>query len=251
MADAPEISCVVPTFESLSLVTACLDSILAQQDVRAEIIVSDDSHSDPIGAHVVSTRRVRFVDGPRSGNPVDNWNCGLAAALAPLRVLVHQDETLLHPRYLRDAVDALANPRMVAAIGVTVVSGGARPSRHNLVAPVGRRLPAGPAWLPLINWIGPTAAFVFRGDHRFDPALVQLVDVEFYTRVLKTGRYVVMPGERVGSRGYHADQITARIDPIPVAIAELDDLARRRPPAIGSWTHAAAKLAMRARQWTR
>ena len=255
VADGPEISCVIPSYESLELVSACLASVRAQQGVRAEIIVSDDSRGERVRAFVTHAARtapdIRFLEGARTGNPVDNWNHGLAAARASLRVLVHQDETLIDPRYLKDAVDALARPGMVAAIGPTVVARGSKSSRHNAVAPIGRRLPAAQRFLPLINWIGPTAAFVFRGDHRFDPSLVQLVDVEFYGRVLETGRYVVLPGDRVGSRGYHDDQITARIDPIPLALGELDDLAARRPPAIGPWTHAAATLAMKARQWSR
>ncbi len=255
MDDAPEISCVIPTYESLELVSTCLASVRAQHDIRVEIIVSDDSSGDRIRAFVSHAARIggdiRLLDGARTGNPVDNWNQGLAAARAPLRVLIHQDETLLDPHYLRDAVDALAKPGVVAAVGRTVVSGGSRPSRHNAVARIGRRLPAAPRFLPLINWIGPTAAFVFRGDHRFDPSLVQLVDVEFYGRVLRTGTYVVLRGDRVGSRGYHDDQITARIDPIPLALSELDALAARRPPALGPWTHAAARLAMEARRWGR
>ncbi len=255
MDDSPEISCVIPAYENLELVSACLASIRAQQDVRLDIVVSDDSRGDRIRAfvtHAARTRRdIRFVEGARTGNPVDNWNHGLAAARAQPRVLIHQDETLLDPQYLRDAVDALARPGVVAAIGRTVVTGGSRPSRHNAVAALGRRLPAAPRFLPLINWIGPTAAFVFRGDLRFDPTLVQLVDVEFYRRVLKTERHVVLRGDRVGSRGYHEDQITARIDPIDVALSELDALAARRPPAIGPWTHAAARFAVKARRWSR
>jgi glycosyltransferase involved in cell wall biosynthesis len=253
--DRPEISCVIPAYESLELVSTCLASVRAQQDIRAEIIVSDDSPGERIRAFVThaakTTAELRYLEGVRTGNPVDNWNRGLAEARAPLRVLIHQDERLLDPRYLRDAVDALGQSDTVAAIGPVVVVDSMRPSRHNAIAPIGRRLPAAPRFLPLINWIGPTAAFVFRGDHRFDPRLIQLVDVEFYLRVLAMGRYTVLSGERVGSRGYHDDQITARIDPVPLALRELDDLAARRPAVIGPWTHAAARLAMKARQWTR
>ena len=246
---------MIPAYESLELVAACLASVRAQADVRAEIIVSDDSAGERIRALVTPMARtdpdIRFLEGTRTGNAIDNWNHGLEAARAPVRVVIHQDESLLDRRYLRDAVDALGRPGVIAAIGPTAVSGGSRPSRHNRVAPIGRRLPAAPGFLPLINWIGPTAAFVFRGKHRFDPGLVQLVDVEFYLRVLKTGRYVVLDGERVGSRGYHDQQITARIDPIALALKELDDLAAREPPALGRLSHFAAKLAMKARRWSR
>ena len=126
-------------------------------------------------------------------------------------------------------------------------------ARHGTprLPPSAGAFPLPPRFLPLINWIGPTAAFVFRGDHRFDQELVQLADVEFYGRVLKTGRHVILPGARVGSRGYHRDQITAAIDPYGLALDELDRLAARVPPGVGPLTHAAAKLAVRARRWSR
>lgn len=251
MIEPHRISCVIPTFENLELVSACLASVRAQTDARLEIIVTDDSRDDRIRDYARRLPDIAYVGGPRTGNPVDNWNHGLAYATAPFRVLVHQDEVLIDPRYLRDAADAVAAPGVVAAIGRTVVAGGLRPSRHAKVAAIGRRLPGRARVLPLINWIGPTAAFVFRGDHRFDPTLVQLVDVEFYGRVLKTGRHIVLPGPRVGSRGYHHDQITATIDPVTLALQELDALARRTPPRIGPFTHAAARLATRARRWGR
>ena len=254
MNAAPDISCIVPAFENLELVSACLTSICAQRGVEAEIVVSDDSRTDRIRAHIAEMsclHGVRYVEGARTGNPVDNWNHGLARAQAPLRVLIHQDETLTDPNYLRDAVGHLATPGVVAVIGPTVVEVGLRSSRHTAVAAFGRRLPGAPLWLPLFNWIGPTAAFVFRGDHCFDQTLVQLVDVEFYLRVLRTGRHVVLPGPRVGSRGYHGDQITARIDPVGLALEELDALAARTPPAIGPVTHAVAKRTTRARRWSR
>ena len=255
MTDIPEIACIIPTFESLDLVAACLDSVLAQTGIATQIVVTDDSRGDRVRRYIADTERLHgvgaYVEGARTGNPVDNWNHGLARATASARVLIHQDEILLDPRYLRDAVDALDRTGAAAAIGRTVLTGGLRPSRHAAVAAIGRRLPRAERFLPMINWIGPTAAFVFRGDHRFDRDLVQLVDVEFCGRVLKTGAHVVLPGPRVGSRGYHHEQITAAIDPVALALDELDSLAARFPPAIGPFTHVAAKLATRARRWSR
>ncbi len=255
MSEDPEISCVVPTFESLELVAACLTSIRSQRGVRIDLVVSDDSRDgrvrEFVSASAMGGESVRFVEGPRSGNPVDNWNHGLGEARGAIRVLVHQDEILADPSYLRRAVDAFERPSRTAVIGRTVVSGGSKSSRHALAAAIGRALPGRPWFLPMLNWIGPTAAFVFRGDHRFDPRLVQLADVEFYSRVLKTGDHVVLRGASVASRGYHGDQITARIDPVVLALDELDALAARRPPALGPVAHAAARLATKARRWLR
>lgn len=241
---APEISVVVPAFESADLVSECLASLHRQRGVRAEIIVSDDSRTDVLRTLCLGPG-VQRLEGARTGNPVDNWNHGLAHASAELRVLVHQDEVLLDPLYLRRAVDAFGDPAVSAVIGRAVVRGSERPSRFNRLSALARRLPGRAALLPGLNWIGPTAAFVFRSPARFNASLVQMVDVDFYIRRLREGRSVVLEGPCVGSRGYHAAQITASIDAVATALAEIDRLP------IGPLSKSVAKLAHRARRWTR
>jgi glycosyltransferase involved in cell wall biosynthesis len=251
-ASEPEISCVVPTHESVDLVARCLTSVAAQREAILEIIVADDSPTAAIenlvGALPALAGRVRYMPGARSGNPVDNWNLGLARAQAPLHLLIHQDEHLLDPLYLRRAVDALRRTGAAAARAGTKVTGVARPSRFALVAPIAGRLPGARGLLPAINWIGPTAAFVFRAGWRFDPQLVQLVDVEFYGRVLASGPMVRLPGISVGSLGHHEGQITARIDdPAALALKELDLLASRTPPAVSPTARRMLSALIRAR----
>ncbi|MDB5480797.1 MAG: glycosyltransferase, group 2 family [Caulobacteraceae bacterium] len=249
---APEISCVIPTHERADLAARCLTSVAAQREAGVEIIVTDDSRSstirDLVAALAPFTPGVQFLEGPRTGNPVDNWNAGLERARAPLRVLIHQDEFLVDPLYLRRAIDALDRTGAAATLAGVNVIGVARPSRFSLVAPIAGRLPGARRLLPLVNWIGPTAAFVFRAGPRFDPALMQLADVEFYGRVLLTGRLVRLPGVGVGSLGHHDGQITARIDPVREALKELALLASRRPAAISRVEHAAFSAALRLRR---
>ena len=234
----PEITCVIPAHERLDLAARCVTSVAAQRDVAVEIIVTDDSRSALIGDFVAAMAggppAVRYGVGPRTGVAVDNWNAGLALARAPLVLLVHQDEFLFDPLYLRRAVDALNRTGAAATRAGVKVIGVDRPSRFGLVSPVVSRMPGARRLLPLINWIGPTAAFVFRNGHRFDPALVQLADVEFYGRVLDTGPLVRLPGVSVGSLGHHDGQITARIDPIAQALREIALLAARTPPGLSA-----------------
>ena len=186
----PEISCVIPTYERADLVARCLTSVAAQRDVTAEIIVTDDSASSVVSGLAAALApllpTLRFLAGPRTGNPIDNWNAGLDQARAPLQVLIHQDEFLIDPLYFRRAIDALDRTPAAAALAGVAVIGVDRPSRFGLVAPLAGRVRGARRLLPLINWIGPTATFVFRAGPRFEPGLVQLADVEFYGRVLQT-----------------------------------------------------------------
>ena len=249
----PEISCVIPSHERTDLVARCLTSVANQREAAIEIIVTDDSHSSTIRDLIVAlasfTGPVRFLEGPRTGNAVDNWNAGLALARAPLQVLIHQDEFLIDPLYLRRAIDALNRTAAAATLAGVAVVGIDRPSRFALVAPIAGRLPGARRLLPLINWIGPTAAFVFRAGPRFDPSFVQLADVEFYNRVLERGPLHRLAGVSVGSLGHHDGQISARIDPTAQALKELALLASRRPARISPLERAAFSAALR--HWRR
>jgi glycosyltransferase involved in cell wall biosynthesis len=250
---AAEISCVVPTFERADLVSSCLAGIAAQRDIAIDLIVTDDSPGDAIRELVErltpQTARPRYLEGARSGNPIDNWNAGLDAARAPWRVVVHQDERLVDPLYLRRAVDILSHTAAVACRTGVTVTGVNRRSRFSLVSPLAGHMPGARRLLPLINWIGPTAAFVFGEGWRFDPDFVQLVDVDLYARVLSTGPLVTLPGIGVASLGHHDNQISARIDRTALALAELDLMVLRSPPAMSPLAHAAfaAALKLRAR----
>jgi glycosyltransferase involved in cell wall biosynthesis len=250
---AAEVSCVIPAYESLDLLARCLTSVATQHDVVFEIIVTDDSSSPSIRDFVLAMRdrapTIHYRVGPKTGNPVDNWNAGLDEARAPFHLLIHQDEFLVDRLYLRKAVDALDRTGAAAALAGVSVIGVNRPSRFGLVAPIAGRLWGAMRLLPVINWIGPTAAFMFRAGHRFDPDLVQLVDVEFYLRVLRTGPLVRLPGVGVGSLGHHGAQISARIDAAALAVKELALLAGRAPPTISPLAHRLYAAALTSRSW--
>jgi glycosyltransferase involved in cell wall biosynthesis len=230
-----EASCVIPAYESPDLVARALVSALTQAEIALEVVVSDDSRSPSVREWVAALAPafplLRYLEGPRSGNAVGNWNHGLAAARGDALVLLHQDEFFLDPLYLRRAVDALATSGAPAVVGQAAVVGIERPSRFALAGRLARAL-GQPLWLlPSLNWIGPTAAFVFRRGPFFDPTLVQLVDIEFYRRVAGRGPLPMLPGLSVGSLGHHRASITAAIDPNRLAGEELARLARAAPTA--------------------
>jgi len=252
-APPPEVSCVIPAFENLNLLARCVNSAVVQKDVRLEVVVSDDSVSAAVRDLVTALSgdfpQLRYEMGPRSGNPVDNWNSGLDHARGGVCVVLHHDEFLLDTGYLRRAADLLGNPGVAAVLAGTEVTSLTRPSRFAAVAGAARRL-GRPAWLlPSFNWIGPTAAFVFRAGHRFDPSYVYLVDVEFYRRVLRTGRLEALDGVQVGSLGHHGAQITARIDPRALARLEVERMARADIPVMGPAERAFHRGLAQLRAW--
>ena len=226
-ARSPDLSCIVPAFGHPELLSRCLTSLANQRYLPLEIIVVEDSPTSEVRDLIegLAIPNLRYLPGARTGNPVDNWNLGLRAANAPVLVLVHHDEYLVDSQYLRRAFDLLTDPHIAAVVGGVQVTGVNRPSRFALALSLAR-LVGRPAWiLPSLNWIGPTAAFVFRRGHTFDPRLVQYADIAFYRQVLKTGRFATLNRLCVGSLGHHDAQISARIDPRKLARREITGLA--------------------------
>lgn len=234
--DLPRLSCVIPSYEHIDHFGRCLMSVLSQREIALEIIVSDDSHSDGIRkfAEQVPTlgHQLRYLPGPRNGRPVDNWNSGLDAARAPYATVIHQDEFLIDPLFYAKAVNRLEETNGSAVFGQTRVIAIDRPSRFAATQRMARLLRL-PTWtLYALNWLGPTAALVFRlePDRRFDDKLVNSVDVDFYYRLLGAdGQADNLDGVAIAALGHHALQISARIDPNEVSRTEVANIIVHRP----------------------
>lgn len=244
--DPPEISCIVPTFESAPMAARCLVSIATQAGISPEIVVSDDSRSSAVREMVERLAtlfpNIRYVEGARTGNPVDNWNNGLDHAQGRYRVLVHHDEFYLEPHCLRRAVDRLdSEKREVLLMGHRSV-GEDQKSRYGLADSLARRIGYPPWTLYAINWIGPTAAVVYGGksDLRFDPRLQWNVDVDFYFRLLDDGLIRDPQAAVVSHR--HGGQISARVERFGTIEKEIVWLARTYPGRLTPWQNRALQI---------
>lgn len=223
----PEISCIVPTYENMALFSRCLMSILTQEFVRTEVIVCDDSASRDISdlVNFLATHypQLRYVNGPRSGNPVENWNRGLNEASAKYCVVIHHDEFLVDSKYLRKALDKLEATGLPAVIGRCSVVAINRRSRFALMQKLMLAVNT-PLWtLYAVNWIGSTAVVVFNrvNNPRFNANLIYLVDVDFYYRLLSSAQRIqFLEGISVVSLGHHAAQITAKCDILGQSLKE-------------------------------
>jgi glycosyltransferase involved in cell wall biosynthesis len=245
----PTISCIVPTFEDAGLARRCLLSILGQSLEGIEVVVVDDSTTAAVSRVVDELgedgRPIAYVEGARTGNPVDNWNLGLARAHGTWTLLVHHDEYLLDASFL-----ARATRRLSVTPGRALLAGsvflGPKGGRFRLVSCAARLLRPPPWTLYLTNWAGPTAALVFPTDAglRFDRRLSWTVDVDFYARLWReTGPFLRESSACVASTP-HAGQITARMDTIARHREELDRLARARGGPLAPWQVALGRISL-------
>ena len=226
--EKPEISCVIPAYESIDLLSRCLMSVLTQESVHTEVLVCDDSYSQDVLRLVefLATRykQLRYIRGTRSGNPVQNWNKGIDEARANYCVVIHHDEFLVDTKYLRKALDKLQTDDLSVVIGRCRVIGINRRSCFHSAQRLMLSVHA-PLWtLYATNWIGPTAVFVFKklNNLRFNSYLIYLVDVDFYYRILvKVPTIELLEDISVVSIGHHSAQITDQCDVFDQCLKEV------------------------------
>ena len=197
MPSFPPVSVIVPVRDAANIISAALDSVLAQDYAGpVETIVADGSDG-PATSEVVRRRfpGARLVANPKRTRP-NGINAGLAVATGRFVVLC-DCHTLLPPGYVRHAIETLTKT------GAGVVGGRQRPVGSTLferavgmaiTTPMG----AGDARYRLGTSEGPVDNIylgVFRRDTleavgKFDSELFKGADVDFNWRLRRSGKTV-------------------------------------------------------------
>jgi glycosyltransferase involved in cell wall biosynthesis len=133
MPESPEVTVVIPTCGRWSYLSLTLGSVLRQEDVELEVIVSDDGSGDE------TVQRLRALDDPRIRTIREERSHGVAharnVALAEARgewVAFLDDDDLWAPHKLRVQLELARNERASFAYGASVVidSSGTVIDRH-------------------------------------------------------------------------------------------------------------------------
>lgn len=192
----------------------CLESILKQDYKHLEVVISDDSPDEDIKeaiAPYTNTLSVRYFHNQPALRSPRNWNAALDKGKGDYLLLLHQDDWFHDPKALSLFVQALEDPSIDfvfcqnTAIDeegkITILQ-----ARPYLLSEMGRK----PNHLLLAQVIGPPSNTMLRRkvDVRYDERFIWLVDVDYYSRILKRGfRYRYLPQHLV-SIGLHEDQTT-------------------------------------------
>ena len=192
MADAPEVSVVVPTRSRWHLLsTAALPSVLEQEDVDVEVIVVDDGSRDetPTRLADLDDPRLVVIRHDESRGVAVARNTGIRAARGRW-VSFLDDDDLWAPRKLRAQVDSAERAGAVFAYSA---GGGLNASREFLFAVS----PPDPATVTRellrwnVIWCG-CSNVLARADvvtelGGFDERLVQLADWDLWIRLALSG----------------------------------------------------------------
>ncbi|HWF49607.1 MAG TPA: glycosyltransferase family 2 protein [Solirubrobacteraceae bacterium] len=130
---APRVTVVIPCFNYGHYLPRCIDTILEQPDVTADVLIVDDASTD--GSGDVAERlagerpRVRVIRHARNAGHIATYNDGLAEVTGDYVVLLSADD-LLTPGSLARSTSLLeAHPTVGMVYGHAVRFSGAEPPR--------------------------------------------------------------------------------------------------------------------------
>jgi glycosyltransferase involved in cell wall biosynthesis len=126
-----DISIIIPTFNRAELLRKAISSVLAQQNVDIDVVVSDNcstDHTADVAANFSGDARIRYFRNDRNLGMVENWKLALfERARADWFVLMSDDDHFVEKTYLSRVAKAISDhqPAFVYAGGYVddVVSG--------------------------------------------------------------------------------------------------------------------------------
>jgi len=195
----PTVSVIIPTYNSAALVTAAIESALAQTLPPSEIIVVDDGSTDDTRQRL-STYCVRYLHQQNQGVAAAR-NLGLREATGELIAFLDADD-IWHPRKLELQIAAIAaNPDLVL-LGTSVFDWPAeQPSsinRAGVIKPMSWRKLAVKNHLVTSSIIVCRTALAKTGD--FDTALQGPEDHDLWLRLAEMGTVATLDLPLTGYR---------------------------------------------------
>lgn len=238
----PTITVAVPTYNGSRHLSGTLRSILAQEGVAFDLIVSDDRSDDETIAHardLVGDRARIAVNSERLGL-AGNWNRCVDLSRTPWVAVFHQDDVML-PGHLSASVAAFQDeptPGMVCGAAVVIDDQGndipGTVVERGDLGPVDRLYPAGGFVAELLcsNPVRCSAVTLNKAAHAelegFDPSYRFAVDWEFWLRLARTWPVAWHARPTVAVR-WHP---TSEAQRFKVGTDDLDEVARLLEQAI-------------------
>lgn len=245
----PTFSIVIPVFNNLELFRRALESVLQQQGVAFEIIVTDDSTTTAIADYVNGLAvsglpadiHLRYYHHQSDSGAIANWNNGLQMATGQYIILMHHDEAMSGTDYLQRIERHFNGGVDIVVSNIEVIVDGHQKKSH-FTTPMKRFALCHPSLLFLANAIGPCACIAIRSTLKepFCEELHWLVDVEWYYRLLKGRRVCYDPQLTICSIHGHEGQITQELD-IP------QTFAHDKTIVLGKYPH---HIAIKTMLWT-
>jgi len=217
---SPLVSTCIPTYNQTEYLRKCLQSVIEQDFIDYELIITDDTPDDSVKELVFTMldgRDFKYIKNcPSLGSPA-NWNKAISEANGTYIKILHHDDFFLYSNSLRLMVDQVINEDADFLFCETKVwfpetdSSRIHTISDEQLENVQRHVDT----LFFNNWIGSPSATLFRYDPvlSFDERLVWLVDVDFYLNYLRKHKKIVfMRSALICTAHGMKDQITTSVE---------------------------------------
>lgn len=197
---APKVSVLIPTYNYAAYLPEAIESVLSQSYTDFELLVIDDRSADEtagiLAGYAKGDPRISFRVNPRNLGMVENWNLCLRLAAGEYVKYLFADDLLCSPEALRLMVEALdENPAAaLVASARRIIDSQGRSSAVLAHFPDSECIEGSRVINHCLrhqkNRIGEPTAVMFRrylAAEGFDPRFGQIVDLEFWFRLLEKG----------------------------------------------------------------
>lgn len=216
--NSPKVSVLIPTYNYARFIGEAIESVLSQDFRDFELLIVDDcstdNTADVVQPFCARDERVHFIVNSPNLGMVKNWNHCLELARGHYVKFLFGDDKLCHPQALSKMVEMLErNPSATLAASaraildensVTVehwrtLKNGFHTGHQTILACLAQDK----------NLIGEPSAVLFRkrdASRGFDPRFRQIVDLEMWFHLLKSGDFVYTREPLCGFRQHSQQQ---------------------------------------------
>jgi glycosyltransferase involved in cell wall biosynthesis len=199
VADPPDISVILATYNRAACLPRAIASVLAQEGARCELIVVDDASTDDTRVYLATLTdpRIRVILAERNLGPSGARNLGLDAARADIVAFLDSDDAYRPGRLAVPLAAFAAEPDLVCVLSSAV--------KFDRAVPREARIPAVKLLAPAFAWaliadlipVEATSMTVRRAPARaaggFCPQLRLTEDREFLIRLAPHGAGRLVP----------------------------------------------------------
>lgn len=216
----PQVSVVIPAYNSAAFLAECLDSVLAQDFTDFELLIADDASTDGtvavIERYAARDSRIRWWRNASNLGQARNFNAILQAARGEFIKPLHADDVLLSSAALRLMAAELERQPAVTLVGCASHVIDARSRQIELRNHFGTTQTIAGRELIIRcfekpgNLIGEPSLVMFRRAQAgagFNPRYRQIVDWEFCLHLLEQGDFCFIAAPLAAWRR-HAGQET-------------------------------------------
>lgn len=233
---APRVSVLIPTYNYAGYLSEAIESVLSQSYTDFELLIIDDHSSDQtagiVSSYAQADKRISFRVNPRNIGMVENWNLCLREAGGEYVKYLFADDLLCSADAVRLMVEALDDDPGVSLVASArrLIDPQGRPTAEVTHFPDSRCIDGRQVINRCLrhqkNLVGEPTAVMFRkrlAAEGFNPKFRQIVDMEFWFRLLEKGGFAYINRPLAAFRSHDAQQTKVNRRNAPLI---LDDTQR-------------------------